>query len=269
MSLYTGDASVGVSRLYEGTGERLSGTWYLSLDGEASARIDAGALDEDVLSAIADLTAAGNVSVTAGMEGEGYNGERSWVVTFHDWNNPNRTTKTPVLRVGDEGLVGIGAAAHLETAGAAAVASDGELDLSDLCTKAVVQISSLVSSGVIEDCVAVAAWQGGTSYAVPAFSFDANASSVETALASVDRAVLGEVWVSRQGTSGSGGGLWNVTFVGNAEGRTPALQCGSDATLETAVNASCDAIGGVFVLAFEGNATSEIPYNASALEVGT
>ncbi|CAM9632862.1 unnamed protein product, partial [Hapterophycus canaliculatus] len=80
--MFTGDASIGVSRLSPGTGERLSGTWYLSFDGEASARIDAGASAEEVTILIQNLTAAGNVSVTESVTERGYNGERSWVLTF-------------------------------------------------------------------------------------------------------------------------------------------------------------------------------------------
>lgn len=267
-SMYSGDASIGVSLLSPGSGERLGGTWYLSLDGEASERIDAGANAEDVLVAIQNLTAAGNVSVTDSVEGDGYNGERSWVVTFFDWNDPNRTASPPVVTVGDEDLAGTGASAHLESA-SVTVDSDGELEVSQLCAKAVVQVSSLLPSGEIDECVVVAAWQGGgTTYAVSSFSFDANASSVETALASVDKTALGQVWVSREEeNSASGGGVWNVTFVGNSEGRTPELQCASDADVLQITNSSCEAIGGSFVLAFAGNTTQEIAFNASALEV--
>lgn len=266
-SMYTGDASIEVTRLSSGTGERLGGTWYLSLDGEASVRIDAGALAEEVSNAIANLTAAGNVSVTDGVEGEGYNGERSWVVTFDDWNDPNRTAMPPTIAVGYEDLVGTGAAVHLKTADAFAIGGDEELQVAGLCDKGVVQLSSLLFSGVIDDCVVVPPWNGGTTYTVPSFPFDANSSTVKTAFEKVNQTVLGEVWVSRDSTSGSGGGVWNVTFVDNAEGRTPGLQCGLDADVSHLVNASCDPIGGFFVLTFDGNATEEIAYNASALEV--
>lgn len=253
--------------MFRGTGERLGGTWYISLDGEFSTRIDAGALAEEVTSAITNLTAAGNVSVTDGAEGEGHNGERSWVITFHDWNDPNRTATPPVLAIGDESLTGTRAAAHLEAAGVSAVTSEGELDVSDVCVKAVMQLSSLISSGFIDDCSIVASWDSGATYAVPAFSFDANASFVEEAFAAVDSSALGEVWVSSEGISSGGGGVWNLTFVGNAAGRLPELECGSDAAVSRVANASCDAIGGAFVLNFDGNFTEEIAYNASALEV--
>lgn len=254
-----------------GTGERLGGTWYLSLDGIASTRISASATAEDVSNAIANLTAAGNVTVTDGIEDEGYNGERSWVVTFHDWNNPNRTAMPPALTVGDLGLTGTGAAVRLKTVGLTFVtSSDGELIVSDLCTKAVVTLSSLLSAGDIDECVFVAAWHGGSggnTYNVPTFAYNANSSVLETALGNVDETVLGEVWVSREGTTGGGGGIWNITFIENTEGRVPELQCGSDADVSQTANATCDAVDGVFVLEFDGNATQEIPYNASALEV--
>ena len=266
-SRHTGDASIATSRLSHGTGERLAGTWYLSLDGEISTRIDAGALAEEVTRAIANLTAAGNFSVTDGAGGEGYNGERSWVITFYEWNDPNRTATPPVPVIGDESLTGTRAAAHLETTGVSAVTSEGELDVSDVCVKAVVQISSLVSSGFIDECSVVASWDSGATYAVPAFSFDANASSVKDAFAAVDSSALGEIWVSSEGISSSGGGSWNVTFVGNAAKRVPGLECGSDAAVSRVANASCDAIGGAFVLNLDGNSTEEIAYNASALEV--
>lgn len=250
-----------------GTGERLGGTWYLSLDGEASTRIDAGALAEEVTSAIANLTAAGNISVTDGVEGEEYNGERSWVITFHDWNDPNRTATPPVLAVGDESLAGTRAAAHLENTGVSAVTSEGELDVSGVCVKAVVHLSSLISSGFIDECSVVASWDSGATYAVPAFSFDANASTVKDAFADVDPSALGQVWVSHEGVSSSGGGVWNVTFVENVAERLPEVECVSDAAVSWVANASCDAIGGAFVLSFEGNFTEEIAYNASSLEV--
>lgn len=250
-----------------GTGERLGGTWYLSLDGEASTQIDAAAPAEEVSRAIANLTAAGNISVTDSAGGEGYNGEREWAITFHDWNDPNRTVSPPVIVIGDESLTGTRAAAHLEAAGVSFIASEGELDLSHVCVKAVVQISSLISSGVIDECAIVASWDGGATYTVPAFSVDANASSVQDAFSAVDSTALGEVWVSRDGVSSAGGGVWNVTFVGNVEDRLPELDCGSDAAVSRVANATCDAIGGTFVLSFDGNATEEIAYNASALEV--
>lgn len=271
-SKYTGDASVGVFRLSPGTGERLGGTWYLSLDGEASTRIDAGASAEEVSAAVTNLTSAGNVTVTEITETAGYNGERSWVVTFLDWNDPNRTATPPIVTVGDEGLAGTGAAATLEAAAAGGsyttTGSDRELEMPHLCAKAVVQLSSLLSSGYIDECVVVAAWQGSTSYAVPPFSFDANATSVETALEGVDPTALGPVLVSSEGgASASGGGVWNVTFVGNSEGRTPELQCASDADVQQVSESSCEAIGGSFSLGFGGNTTQEIAFNASALEV--
>lgn len=266
-SRHTGDASVGVSHLSHGTGERLGGTWYLSLDGEFSTRIDAGALAEEVTSAIVNLTAAGNVSVTDVAEDESYNGERSWILTFHDWNDPNLTTTRPTLAIGDEGLTGTRAAAHLEAAGVFGVSSEGELDVSDVCVKAVIQLTSLLSSGFIDECSVVASWDSGATYAVPAFAFDANASSVEDAFAAVDSSALGEVWVSNEGIASSGGGVWNVTFVGNAVERLPELECGSEAAVSRVVNATCDAIRGSFVLHFDGNSTEDISYNASALEV--
>lgn len=270
-SMFTGDASVGVSRLSPGTGERLGGTWYLSLDGEASARIDAAASAEEVTMAVQNLTAAGNVSVTESATETGYNGERSLVVTFFDWNDPNRTTAPAVVTVGDEDLTGTGAAAYLEISdgrSSTVAGSDGKLEASQLCSKAVARVSSLLSSSEIDDCVVVAGWQGGTAYAVPAFSFDANATSLETALESMDDTVLSDVWVSREEeVSASGGSVWNVTFVGNVEGRVPELQCGSDADVLQVTNASCAAIGGSFALAFGGNVTQAISFNASALEV--
>lgn len=266
-SMYTGDASIGVSRMYRSTGKRLGGTWYLSLDGNASMRIDAGASAEEVREAIANLTTAGNISVADGEGKEGYNGERSWVVTFRDWNDPNRTAKPPVLKIGDEDLTGIGASAYLEAAGTSAVRSNGELPMSGLCVKAVVEISSLLSSGFVDDCFVTADWQGSTTYAIPPFAFDANSSSVEIALATVDQTALGRVWVSQAGTLGSGSGVWNITFVENVEGRIPGIQCGSDADVSKIVNASCEAIGGSFALVFGGNSTQEIAYDASAAEV--
>lgn len=271
-SKYTGDASIGVFRLSRGTGERLGGTWYLSLDGEASTRIDAGASAEEVSAAVKNITAAGDIIVTESTEVQGYNGERSWVVTFLDWNDPNRTATPPVVTVGDEGLTGTGAAATLEAAAAGTsfttVSSDGELAMSHLCAKAVVQLSSLLSSGYIDECVVVAAWQGGTSYAVPPFMFDANATLVETALEGVVPTALGPVWVSsEEGASASDGGVWNVTFVGNSEGRTPELQCASDADVQQVSDSSCAAVGGSFSLGFGGNTTQELAFNASALEV--
>lgn len=268
-SMYTGDASIGVSLLSSGTGERLGGTWYLSLDGEASEPINAGANAEEVLAAIQNLTAAGNVSVSGNAEGEGYNGERSWVMKFFDWNDPNRTAVPPVVFIGSEDLVGIGAAAHLEAAAGASITTDvdGELQISQLCAKEVLNIASLISSGEIE-CVVVAAWQGGTSYAVPAFSFDADAASVEAALAGVNGTALGEVWVSRQeGPSTSGGGVWDLTFVGNSEGRMPGLQCASDADVSQVTSSTCEPIGGSFGLAFEGSVAQDIAFDASEQQV--
>ncbi len=270
-SMYTGDASIEVSLLSPSSGERLGGTWYLSLDGEATEHIDAGADAQEVLSAIQNVTAAGNVSVTENVGGEGYNGEHSWIVTFLDWNDPNRTAVPSVVAVGAEGLTGIGAAAHLETAAGASVTADvdGALALADLCVKAVVKVTSLISSGDIDECVFVAAWQGNTNYAVPAFSFDANAASVETALAGVDQIVLGKVWVSREeGSSASGGGVWDLTFVGNSGGRTPELQCASDADVSQVETPSCEAIGGSFVLAFKDGISEEIAFDATAAQVG-
>lgn len=262
---------MGVTRISSGTGERLGGTWYLSLDGIASTHISASATTEEVSNAIANLTAAGNVTVTEDVESEGYNGERSWVVTFHDWNNPNRTVTPPALTVGDVGLTGTGAAARLETVGiSSATSGDGVFLASDLCIKAVVTLSSLLSAGDIDECAFVAAWSGGsggTTYTIPAFAYDANSSVLETALGNVDDTILGEVWVSREGTTGGGGGIWNITFVQNAEGRVPEFHCGSDAEVSQIANATCDAVGGVFVLEFDGNATQQIAYNASGLEV--
>lgn len=266
-SRHTGDASIGASRSSPGTGERLGGTWYISLDGVASTRIAASASAEEVSRAIANLTGAGNISVADSVGGEGYNGERSWIITFHDWNDPNRTVTPPVITIGDESLTGTRAAAHLDAAGVSAVTSDGELDLSRVCVKAVVQLSSLISSGFIDDCVVVASWDSGATHAVPAFSVHANASSVQDMFSAVDSSTLGEVWVSRDGASSNGGGVWNITFVENVAERLPELDCGSDAAVSSIANASCDAIGGTFVLKFEGNSTEEIAYNASALEV--
>lgn len=269
-SVYTGDASVGVSLLSPGTGERLSGTWSLSLDGEASEPINAGANAEEVLAAIQNLTAAGNISVSDSLEGEGQNGERSWTMTFFDWNDPNRTAVPPVVTITGEDLVGTGAAAHLETAAGASVTTDvdGELEVSQLCAKEMVSITSRISSGQIDECVVVAAWQGGTTYVVPAFSFDANATSVEAALAGVDGTALGEMWVSRQeDLSASGGGVWDLTFVGNSGGRTPELQCASDADVSQVASSTCEPIGGSFAVAFGGNLTQDLAFNASALEV--
>lgn len=269
-SMYTGDASIGVSLLTPGSADRLGGTWYLSLDGEASEPIDAGADAEEVLAAIQNLIAAGNVSVSDSVEGVGYSGERSWVVTFFDWNDPNRTAVPPVVFIGGEDLIGTGAAAHLETAAGASVTTDvdGELQISQLCAKEVLSVTSLISSGEIDECVVVADWQGGTTYAVPAFAFDANATSVEAALAGVDEVALGEVWVTRQeDPSASGGGVWDLTFVENSGGRTPELQCASDAHVSQVASSTCEAIGGSFSLAFEGDVTQDITFDAPAIEV--
>ena len=269
--MYTGDASVGVSLLTPGTAERLGGTWYLSLDGDASEPIDAGAEAQEVLAAVQKLTAAGNVSVSDSEEGEGYSGERSWVVTFFDWNDPNLTVTVPsVVFIGGEDLVGTRAAAHLETSAGASITTDanGELEISQLCAKEVLSVTSLISSGEIDECALVATWLGGTAYAVPAFGVDANATSVEAAFADVDEVVLGEVWVTRQADpSASGGGVWDVTFVGNSEGRTPELQCALDADVSQVTSSTCAAIGGSFALAFEGNVTQDIAFDAPALEV--
>lgn len=269
-SMYTGDASIGVSLLTPGSAERLGGTWYLSLDGEASEPIDAGATVGEVLAAVQNLTDAGNVSVSNSTEGEGFNGERSWVITFFDWNDPNRTAVPPVVFIDDQDLVGTGAAAHLETAAGASITTDvdGELQLSQLCAKEVTTVTSLVASGEIDECIVVAAWQGGTTYAVPAFSFDANATSVETALAGVDGVALGEVWVTRQADpSASGGGVWDLTFIANSAGRTPELQCAADADVSQVSSSTCEPIGGSFALAFEGSVTQDIAFDAPALEV--
>lgn len=268
--MHTGDASIEVSLLTPGSAERLGGTWYLSLDSEVSEPIDAGADAEEVLAAIQNLTAAGNVSVSDRVEGEGYSGERSWVVTFFDWNDPNRTAVPPVVFIGGEDLVGTGAAAHLETAAGASITTDvdGQLQISQLCAKEVLVVTSAISSGVIDECVVVAGWQGGTTYAVPSFSFDADAITVETALAGVDGMVLGEVWVTRQGDpSASGGSVWELTFVGNSAGRTPELQCASDAAVSQVTSSSCEPIGGSFALSFEGSVTQDIAFDAPELEV--
>lgn len=269
-SMYTGDASVGVSLLTPGSAERLGGTWYLSLDGEASEPIDASADAEEVLAAVQNLTAAGNVSVNDSVEGEGYNGERSWVMTFFDWNDPNRTAVPPVVFIGGEALIGTGAAAHLETSAGASITTDvdGELGISQLCSKEVLRVTSLISSGEIDDCVVIAAWLGGTTYAVPAFDFNANATTVESALEDVDGVALGEVWVTRQeDPSASGGGVWDLTLVGNSQGRTPELQCASDAGVSRVSSSTCEPIGGSFALAFEGSVTPGIAFDAPAQEV--
>lgn len=257
-SMHTGDASVRVIRLSSGTGERLGGTWYLSLDGEASERIAANALTEEVLIAVSNLTSSGNVTVAEGVNGEGPNGERTWAILFHDWNDPNRTLTTPIVTLGSESLTGTNAMATV---------GGGNSQISEFCDKAVVQVTSELSAGEINDCVLTADWQGGTSYAVPAFEFDANSSVIERALATVDRKILGEAWVSRAGTTGTAGGIWNITFVENAEGRTPELDCGSDAEALQLVNATCEAIGGFFAFDFDGNVTQYIPYNATKSEV--
>lgn len=263
-SSYTGDASIGVSRVSRGTGERLGGTWYLSLDGEASTLIDVGANSEEVWQAISNISGIGNVSVVDSVMGEAYNGERSWIITFHDWNDPNRIATPPVLAVGEEGLMGTRVRTHLDTT----VAGNGEIHAaSNWCVKAVMQVSSLLSSGNIDECSFVADWRGGATYAVPTFPFNSNSSTLETALASVDRDVVGRVWVSREGTSGNGGGVWNLTLAENVEGRTPELLCGTDADVSVLASASCPAIGGFFALEFEGNRTQDIPYDASATKV--
>lgn len=263
-SSYTGDASIEVSRVSRGTGHRLGGTWYLSLDGEASALIDVGADSEEVWQAISNISSIGNVSVADSVMGEPYNGDRSWIITFHDWNNPNRTATPPVLAVGEEGLKGTRARARLDTT----VTGNGETNAaSNWCVKAVMQLSSLLSSGNIDECSFVADWRGGATYAVPTFPFDSNSSTLEAALASVDRDVVGKVWVSREGTSGNVGGVWNLTFVENAEGRTPELLCGTDAEVSVLTIASCPAIGGFFALEFEGNRTQDIPYDAPETKV--
>lgn len=263
-SMHTGDAFIGVTRLSSATSERLGGTWYMALDGEASTRIDVGAPAEEVSRVIANLSAAGNVSVTDNADGLGFNGERSWVLKFHEWNDPSRTAKVPTVTLGSEDLRGTGAAAYMNTAGMPTIPSGDELQLSQMCVKAAVKVTSLLSSGTIDDCVFESAWQGGVSYVVPGFSFDANSSTVEAALTNIDESVLGEVWVS---TSSSRNGEWNITFIGNAKGRIPELECGSDAVVSSVANATCDAIGGTFVLEYEGNTTKTVAYNASALEV--
>lgn len=257
--MHTGDALVDVTRLASGTGTGVGGTWYLSLDGEASERIAADARAEDVLIAVNNLTSAGNVTVTDGVGGDGPNGERSWVIHFHDWNNPNRTATNPIVAVGDEGLTGTAALATVD---------GGAFEVSEFCHKAVVQVSSSLTAGEIDDCVFTADWQGGASYTVPLFAFDANSSMVEEALASIDSEVLGVVWVSRDDDStGAAEGVWNITFVENAEGRTPDLGCGSDAAVLQLVNATCEAIGGNFSVGFGGNLTRDISYSATDSEV--
>ena len=264
-SAFSGDASVEVTHVFRGTGEPLGGAWYLSLDGNESSYIDAGANVEDVWSAISNLTVAGNVSVTGGVVG--YNGEKSWTITFDGWNDPSRTPTPPVLALGGERLEGTRAEAHLEAFGTSPGANNRDINVSGWCVKAVMQVSSLLSSGDIDDCGFVASWREGATYTIPAFYFDSNAYSLEAALATVDRDVVGEIWVSREGTSASGGGIWNLTFVANARGRTPELLCGTDAEVFRLSDSSCLAIGGVFALEFEGNLTQDIPYNASAIEV--
>lgn len=163
------------------------------------------------------------------------------------------------MAIGAEGLLGTGALATLVDEGTS---------ISDICDKAVVRLRSKLSTGVIDDCALTAVWQGyGTSYAIPAFPFDASASTLRYALETLDRAVLGEVWVSRGVTTSAAGGVWNVTFIENAQGRTPEVECGSDAEVSQVVNASCEGIGGVFALKFDGNVTRDIAYNASESEV--
>lgn len=258
-STHTGDALIEVTRLSSGTGERLGGTWYLSLDGEASERIAADARAEEVMVAVSNLPSAGNVTVADGADGEGPNGERSWVILFHDWNDPNRTATNQILTVGDEGLTG--------TAATATIGGGGVSQVSEFCDKAAVKVTSALSAGEIDDCAFIAHWQGGTSYVVPAFAFDANSSIVKEALASVDKGILGEVWVSRDDATGGARGIWNITFVENAEGRTPELDCGSDAAVLQLMNATCEPIGGAFTVGLNGNATRDISYNATDAEV--
>lgn len=268
-SLHTGDASVEVTRVSMGTGERLGGTWYLTLDGEVTERITADASAEHVSAAIVNLTTAGNVSVTEGPEGEGPNGERSWVISFHDWNNPNRTFNNPILTLGAEDLIGTGPSGSLEYDGRTARTADNTQCIPGLCSKAVARVSSLLSVDDIDDCNVIATWQGSAGYSVPAFPANANASTVEKSLSTINETVLGQVWVTHEDTVDASPGAWNITFIGNTEGRIPELTCGSDAVVSWIVNASCPAIGGSFVLEFGDNTTEKIVYNASAFEVST
>lgn len=271
-ALQTGDASVEVTRVSVGTGEPLGGTWYLVLDGEASNHIAADASAEDIAAVVANLSRAGNVSVSDVQEGPRPNGARSWVITFHDWNDPRHASVAPNLQVGTESLTGIAPSARLDTSGNLAgvgSTSQDESVASTFCSKSVAHVSSLLSTGHLENCYLDSAGWGGTSYAIPSFPFNANSSVLESALAAVGENVLGPVWVSHEElTATDSGGVWNITFVGNAEGRVPDLTCGPDATVFWLVNSSCPAIGGVFTLEWDGNVTQEISYNASAPEVG-
>lgn len=263
-SMYTGDASIRVSRVSSGVGQSLGGTWYLTLDGEASKRIPANASADEVTAAIANLTGAGNISVA--VDHEGPNGGRSWVITFLDWNDPSRRDGAPILTLSTDGLVGIEPSGLL-MANKRTTGSGNEFGTPEFCAKAVLHLSSMLSSGNIDDCSFVATWLEDANYALPAFSSNANSSALESALAKVDRNILGQVWVSREEDDDPAAAAWNITFIENVKGRVPSLTCGSDATVSWVEHASCEAIGGEFSLTFAGNATEKLPFNASEFEV--
>ncbi|CAM9707700.1 unnamed protein product, partial [Discosporangium mesarthrocarpum] len=242
-SFYTGDAEVTVKRITPGLGAPLGGTWYLSVDGESTPNIAHNATDEDVARAIANLSTSGQFSVETKTPVQ--SGITSWILTFDDWNHPNNTIEKNVT-VGYEGLTGTRSAANVDVAGG-------------FCIKEVQRLTSIISSGTIDSCTIGSA-------AIPSFDFDANASTVTSVLGSVEVTILGDVWVERVNTTVSGGGVWDVTFLENAQD-VPMLSCGSDATVTLVTGSTCEGIGGEFVLGFHGNLTAPIPFNASADQV--
>ncbi|KAL4109781.1 hypothetical protein PRIC1_001476 [Phytophthora ramorum] len=88
--------------------------------------------------------------------------------------------------------------------------------------------------------------------------FDASATEV---LAAFDSATFGRVAVS-----GAGGGPWTITFVDWA-GDLADLACGATQTVTQVVVGTGRSLGGDFALAFRGEVTSPLSYDATATQV--
>jgi hypothetical protein len=232
------DAILGVDVVVQrgrtGGAEPLSGSWSIIFDGIQSQAISWNASAADVCEALSGIT-----PISATADQPDWNGQRAWMLTFSDWNNES---SPHALSVNSQDLRGTSATLITESLSG------------DFVAKEVQRINATSSS-------LTCSFAG--SNASP-FADTATAGEVAKALGYVDSSILGPIRVEEVGSS-----AWDVTFVGNGGPNVPLMECGSTAIVDRLARSASQPLGGTFSLAWMGDVTEPIPWNASALTVET
>lgn len=251
----TGDATLEVEERRQGSGERLGGSFTLTVDKNTSVvttePIPYNASSEQMAAALLALTDTGNVTVTRSLEDE--NDQLTWSITFQDWQAVPFVSVRGVT-VDHEELQGT--RAHMTL-----------FDGGDWHRKQIMQLSAALSSGNVSGCVLKP--PNGADVVLSPFPFNGSAADLQDVFDALGPSVVGSVKVSLEDDrSPTNGSVWTLVFSELAHNMGP-IDCGIKAQVRIVQNGTYHSLDGTFRLSYLGNETSDIAYDAAAADVQT